>query len=100
MLKSLARDSMYSRLASRFASTAETNSSTETWSFAASSAARWYKSSGTAMLLLISPLLLLSSKTHEVSASAAQTSPYLQAPDGMRDNHLHPPRYGSSRNAF
>jgi hypothetical protein len=33
-LKSLARDSIYSRLAGRFATAADTNSSTDTWSFA------------------------------------------------------------------
>src|ERR1700722_8674061 len=72
-LKSLARDSMYSRLASRFASTADTKSSTETWSLAASSAARLYKSSGTAMLFM-SPLPPLSSKTHAVSLLEFLTS--------------------------
>jgi hypothetical protein len=78
LLKSFARDSIYSRLASRFAITPDTNSSTETWSLAAISAARLYKSSGAAILLLISPLFLSSAKTRAVSSPGCQTAPRRQ----------------------
>ena len=52
--------------------------SIDTWSFAAISAALLYKSSGPAMLLLIAPLLLLSSKTREVSLPGCQNVPRRQ----------------------
>src|SRR5258708_2456040 len=91
---------MYSRLASRFARTVDTNSSTETWSLAASSAALLYKSSGTAMALLMGLFLYCPQNLPRCHHAYSKPLDAREMPDVMRDDGIRAARHGQFENEF
>jgi hypothetical protein len=83
-----------------FRSALASNSSTDMWSLAASSAARLYKSSGTAIVLLMSPLALLSPKTGEASSPVCKLCRAGKMPNVVRNNaSARPATASSSKNS-